>query len=86
MAIAGILQSLPSQIREGDTVCDAVCAQLLYDESSMNHMGKVTAQSKHIPRLAQRLRESPDEFIKDLQELRSYCKKIISQPPSSWLS
>ena len=72
VTVAKIAQSLPEMKRDGDTVLGSVSAELLYAESSTSRMGGIVPQMDYIPKLVQRLQESPAEVVKDLEEIRSY--------------
>lgn len=76
MTIAKIQQSLPEMKRDGDTVLGSVNSELLYDETYVPRMGSVVPMIDFVPKLAQQLQESPEEVIKDLEEIRSCCEHI----------
>ncbi|PCH33772.1 hypothetical protein WOLCODRAFT_61455 [Wolfiporia cocos MD-104 SS10] len=72
VTIAKIQQALPEMKRDGDNVLSSVSADLLYDESSTSRSGGVLPQIDFIPQLAQRLQQSPEEVIKEFEEIRQY--------------
>ncbi|RDX52049.1 hypothetical protein OH76DRAFT_1345727 [Lentinus brumalis] len=69
--VAKIQQSLPEMKRDGDTVLGSVNSELLFDETYVPRMGSVVPMIDFVPKLAQQLQESPEEVIKDLEEIRS---------------
>ncbi|KAA1467937.1 hypothetical protein DENSPDRAFT_833113 [Dentipellis sp. KUC8613] len=70
--IAQIQQSLPSLKRDGNTVLSAVLGEVLYAENSTSRAGGVIIQSEFIPKLAKQLQTSPEEVIKDFEEIRKH--------------
>ncbi len=74
MNVAKIQQSLPEMKRDGDTVLGSVNSELLFDETYVPRMGSVVPMIDFVPKLAQQLQESPEEVIKDLEEIRSCCE------------
>ncbi|KAH9950492.1 Metalloenzyme, LuxS/M16 peptidase-like protein [Amylocystis lapponica] len=72
VTIAKIQQSLPELKRDGDNILSSVSADLLYDESSTSRAGGILPQIEFIPKLAQQLQSSPDEVVKDFEEIRKH--------------
>ncbi|KAG9077921.1 hypothetical protein FS749_010151 [Ceratobasidium sp. UAMH 11750] len=71
--VAKILQSLPEQKRDGNTVMQSVSNSLLFETSkSVSNAGGITTQMEFIPELAKRLQEKPEEVINDMKEFRQY--------------
>ncbi|KAI0734519.1 Metalloenzyme, LuxS/M16 peptidase-like protein [Fomitopsis betulina] len=70
ISVAKIQQSLPEQKRDGDTILGSVTAELLFDETSVSRMTMTLPQSDFIPKLAEQLQQSPDEAVKDFEEIR----------------
>ncbi|KAH9837131.1 Metalloenzyme, LuxS/M16 peptidase-like protein [Rhodofomes roseus] len=97
ITIAKIQQSLPEMKRDGDTVLGSVSAELLFDETSMSRMTMALPQTEFIPKLAEQLQQSPEEVVKDFEEIRrhltdSSCVRFsvagdvlsIKQPREPW--
>lgn len=55
-------------------VLGSVTADLLFDKSSSWRMNHVLPQIEHIRNLSKQLQESPEDVIRDLEELRTACK------------
>jgi len=72
VTIAKIQQSLPEMKRDGNTVLGSLWADLLYDESSTSRAGGVLPQVDFLPKLSKQLQATPDEVIKDFEEIRKY--------------
>ncbi|OCH95812.1 hypothetical protein OBBRIDRAFT_788022 [Obba rivulosa] len=72
VTIAKTQQALPELKRDGDNVLNSVTAELLYNERSTQRAGAVLPQVEFIPKLAQQLQTSPEEVIKDFEEIRKY--------------
>ncbi|PFH54559.1 hypothetical protein AMATHDRAFT_123 [Amanita thiersii Skay4041] len=70
VAVAKIQQALPELKRDGSNVLSSLCSQLLYTEESMSRSGSILSQIDFIRQLAQKLQESPEEVIADLEEVR----------------
>jgi len=70
VTVAKIQQSLPEIKRDGHTVLSALCADLLYDETSTSRAGGVLVQTSFIPKLTKQLQESPAQVIADFEEIR----------------
>ncbi|KAG9126853.1 hypothetical protein FRC07_001710 [Ceratobasidium sp. 392] len=71
--VAKLLQSLPEQKRDGNTVMQSVSNSLLFETSkSVSNAGGIITQMDFIPELAKRLQESPEEVIKDMKEFRKH--------------
>lgn len=70
ISVAKIQQSMPEQKRDGDTILGSVTAELLFDETSVSRMTMTLPQSDFIPKLAEQLQQSPDEAVKDFEEIR----------------
>ncbi|KAH9858191.1 Metalloenzyme, LuxS/M16 peptidase-like protein [Lenzites betulinus] len=70
--VAKVQQSLPEMKRDGDTVLGSVSAELLYDKSSTSLMNSIIPQMDFIPKVAQQLQDSPEDVLKDFEEIRSY--------------
>ncbi|KAG8742736.1 hypothetical protein FRC12_015287 [Ceratobasidium sp. 428] len=71
--VAKLLQSLPEQKRDGNTVMQSVSNSLLFETSkSVSNAGGITTQMEFIPELAKRLQEKPEEVINDMKEFRQY--------------
>lgn len=69
--VAKLQQQLPEIKRDGDNVLSSVNADLLYQETAIVRMGGIVYLLEQVPKLAEQLRESPEEVIKDLELLRS---------------
>jgi len=72
VTVAKIQQSLPEMKRDGDNVLQSVSSELLYSESSTSRYQSVLPQMDFVPRLAQQLQDSPEEVIKDFEEIRHH--------------
>ena len=72
VTVAKIQQSLPELKRDGSTVLNSVSSCLLSSEQSTSRAGSVLPQAEFIPKLAAQLQESPNEVIKDFEELRKH--------------
>ncbi|KAG9104560.1 hypothetical protein FRC06_001340 [Ceratobasidium sp. 370] len=71
--VAKILQSLPEQKRDGNTVMQSVSNSLLFETSkSISNAGGITTQIDFIPELAKRLQENPEEVIDSMKEFRQH--------------
>jgi hypothetical protein len=60
--------------RDGDMVLGALCTELLFDKTSISRENTVLTQVDFIPKLLKRLQETPDEVIKEFNEVREYCE------------
>ncbi|KAI0051676.1 hypothetical protein FA95DRAFT_1586997 [Auriscalpium vulgare] len=74
--VAQIQQSLPGMKRDGNNVLSSVSSEVLLAENSTTRASGILVQSEFIPKLAEQLRENPDEVIKAFEEIR----KIITEP------
>ncbi|KZT05962.1 uncharacterized protein LAESUDRAFT_701454 [Laetiporus sulphureus 93-53] len=72
ITIAKIQQALPELKRDGDNVLASVSSEMLYSEDSTSRSGSILPQIEFIPRLAQQLQDSPEEVIKDFEEIRRH--------------
>ncbi|KAH8102439.1 Metalloenzyme, LuxS/M16 peptidase-like protein [Cristinia sonorae] len=70
--VAKIQQSLPELKRDGSTVLSSISSNLLSSEESTSRAGGILPQAEFIPKLAAQLQESPEEAIKDFEEIRRY--------------
>ncbi|KAF9822062.1 hypothetical protein IEO21_00056 [Rhodonia placenta] len=97
VTIAKVQQSLPEMKRDGDTVLSSVSTDLLYSSKSTSKHGTVLPQIDFNPKLAQQLQESPQDVIKDFEEIRKYLTQPsgvrfsvtgsvldLKQPRSTW--
>ncbi|CAE6446358.1 unnamed protein product [Rhizoctonia solani] len=96
--VAKILQSLPEQKRDGNTIMMAVSNSLTYKTNkSVSNSGGITTQMEFIPELAKKLQESPDEVIEHMKEFRKHVTNprgirftvagnvlALEQPRSAW--
>lgn len=72
ISVAKIQQSLPEQKRDGDTILGSVTAEMLFDETSVSRTTMTLPQAEFIPKLAEQLQQSPDEVVKDFEEIRRH--------------
>lgn len=97
VVLAKIQQSLPENKRDGNNVLSALWADLLYNEKSTSRYNGVLHLTDYIPRLTKRLQETPEEVIKEFEEIRSYLIKpnglrfsvtgnvlALDKPRSTW--
>ncbi|KAJ1311433.1 hypothetical protein OPQ81_009922 [Rhizoctonia solani] len=96
--VAKILQSLPEQKRDGNTIMMAVSNSLTFETSkSVSNSGGITTQMEFIPELAKRLQENPEQVIDDMKEFRKHVTDprgirfavagnilALKQPRSTW--
>ncbi|KAF8761528.1 Insulinase (Peptidase family M16) [Rhizoctonia solani] len=96
--VAKILQSLPEQKRDGNTIMTAISNSLTFETSkSVSNAGGIITQMEFIPELAKKLQESPDEVVKDMKEFREHVTNphgirftvggnvlALEQPRSAW--
>ncbi|KAG8691866.1 hypothetical protein FRC11_007225 [Ceratobasidium sp. 423] len=96
--VAKILQSLPEQKRDGNTIMMAISNSLTFETSkSVSNAGGITTQMEFIPELAKRLQENPERVIKDMREFREHITNprgvrfavagnilALKQPRSAW--
>ncbi|CAE6416736.1 unnamed protein product [Rhizoctonia solani] len=96
--VAKILQSLPEQKRDGNTIMMAISNSLTYKTNkSVSNSGGITTQMEFIPELAKKLQESPDEVIEHMKEFRKHVASprgirfsvtgnvlALEQPRSAW--
>jgi Zn-dependent M16 (insulinase) family peptidase len=78
VTVAKIQQSLPEIKRDGGNVLAALCADLLFDETSTSRAGGMLTQSNFIPALNKELQESPEQVIADFENIRRYCELDLS--------
>lgn len=79
MTCAKITQSLPELKRDGNTVLTAYSSDQLYDEASTSRANSVLEQMKVLPKLVKQLQDSPDDVIKDFEEMRKCCELLLSR-------
>lgn len=73
VSCAKILQRLPEQKRDGDSVLQAVQSETLFDESSTSRAMNILAQSEDTTLLVRKLQENRDQVIKDFEDIRKHC-------------
>lgn len=76
--IAKIQQSLPELRRDGSTVLSSLTTSLMYNESVTYRANGILPQSEFIPRISQKLQETPDEVIRDFETIRQHSKCLRS--------
>ncbi|EAU93061.2 cytoplasmic protein [Coprinopsis cinerea okayama7 len=69
---AKIQQSLPELKRDGNTVLNSLWSDLIFSEQSTSRASTVLPQVEFIPQLVKRLQESPEEVIKEFEEIRKH--------------
>ncbi|KLO20262.1 hypothetical protein SCHPADRAFT_817077 [Schizopora paradoxa] len=67
---AKIMQSMPELKRDGSNILSSFQCEMIYDKSSTTRANSVLAQAEAVPKLVQRLKDSPEEVQKDFQLLR----------------
>jgi Zn-dependent M16 (insulinase) family peptidase len=72
VAVAKIAQALPELKRDGSTVLSAVSAEQLYTEKNTSTASSILAQIDFIPKIAERLKESPEEVISKFEQIRTH--------------
>ncbi|KDQ63640.1 hypothetical protein JAAARDRAFT_29668 [Jaapia argillacea MUCL 33604] len=72
VTVAKIQQSLPELKRDGSTVLGSVTAGLLYDEKSTSRAGGVLTQMEFVPKIMKQLQETPEEVVREFEEIRKY--------------
>jgi hypothetical protein len=81
--VAKILQSLPEQKRDGNTIMTGISNSLTFETSkSVSNAGAIITQMEFIPELAKRLQENPDEVIKEIKEFREHGMFVAHFEPS----
>ncbi|KAK7694817.1 hypothetical protein QCA50_002005 [Cerrena zonata] len=70
--IAKVQQSLPELRRDGSTVLSSLTATLMYAENVTSRANGILPQSEFIPRIAQRLQETPEEVLRDFETIRQH--------------
>jgi Zn-dependent M16 (insulinase) family peptidase len=78
VTIAKLQQSLPETKRDGSNVLAALCADLLYNETSTPRAGGVLIQANFIPKLSKQLQELPEQVLADFEDIRRYCRPDLS--------
>ncbi|QRV76246.1 Zinc metalloprotease [Ceratobasidium sp. AG-Ba] len=74
--VAKILQSLPEQKRDGNTIMQSVSNSLVFETSkSVSNAGSITTQMEFVPELAKRLQDNPEGVIKHMKEFREYITR-----------
>lgn len=53
-------------------------AEMLFDETSVSRSTMTLPQSEFIPKLAEQLQQSPDEVVKDFEEIRRHRESLSS--------
>lgn len=97
VVLAKIQQSLPELKRDGSTVLNALWSDLIFSEKSTSRHAGVLALTEIIPQLTKKLQESPEEVVKDFEEIRSFLIKpngvrfsvtgnvlAVDKPRSTW--
>lgn len=70
--MAKIQQSLPEIKRDGSNVLSSLWSDMIYAENSTSRFGGVLSQAEFIPKLTQRLQESPEEVLADFEAIRKH--------------
>ncbi|CAE6470602.1 unnamed protein product [Rhizoctonia solani] len=96
--VAKILQSLPEQKRDGNTIMMAISNSLTFKTNkSVSNSGGITTQMEFIPELAKKLQENPEEVIGHMKKFREHVTNprgirftvagnilALKQPRSVW--
>ncbi|CAE7154201.1 unnamed protein product [Rhizoctonia solani] len=96
--VAKILQSLPEQKRDGNTIMTAISNSLTFKtHKSVSNSGGITTQMEFIPELAKKLQETPEEVIEHMRKFREHVTNprgirfavagnilALKQPRSAW--
>ncbi|CAE6445118.1 unnamed protein product [Rhizoctonia solani] len=96
--VAKLLQSIPEQKRDGDTIMKAISRSLTFEISkSVSKSRDITTQMEFIPKLARRLQEKSEEVITEMKEFREHVTSPrgirfavagnvcgLKQPRSAW--
>jgi len=72
VVLAKIQQTLPEQKREGNIVLSSLLSELMNSEDSIARFGGVLSQAESIPKLMQRLQESPEDVLADFETIRKH--------------
>jgi len=65
-------QDIPEWKRSGHDVLYSLWYDLMHAENSTPRFGYVLQQAEFIPKLIQRLQESPEEVLADFESIRKY--------------
>lgn len=60
--------------RDGNNMMSSIQTDLLYSDNSTTAANTVLAQMEAVPKLLAQLRESPEEVVKDFEEIRKLGK------------
>ena len=70
--LAQAQQSLPERKGDADSVLSSLRCDLIFAENSTSRYEGVFQQAELIPRLIQRLRESPQDVLADFESIREH--------------
>jgi hypothetical protein len=72
VVLAKIQQTLPESKRDGMAVVSSLWADLMLAENSTSRFTRVLQLAATIPKLIQRLQESPEEVLADFESIRKH--------------
>jgi hypothetical protein len=80
VVLAKIQQFLPELKRDGKTVLSSLWSDLMHAENSTTRFQGVLPQAELIPKLVQRLQESPEDVLTDFESIRKHGMADLPLP------